>query len=122
MTRRRRLRVCSRPGCPELVGAGITFAGCPLRLKPGVCPQQPIPWESSNRRAELPPDWEKRKRRVKRRDGNRCVICGSSDRLEVDHIDDPDDHSDENLQTLCHRHHMQKTQREAAAGRRRPAE
>lgn len=60
------------------------------------------PWASSNRRAELPPDWASTKRRIKKRDGHRCVKCGSTQQLEVDHINDPHDHHDANLQTLCH--------------------
>lgn len=61
----------------------------------------------------LPSNWGSLSKSVKQRDGHRCVKCGSTDRLEVDHIVDPDDHRPENLQTLCHECHANKTHREA---------
>lgn len=95
--------VCPRPGCPQ-------DQPCPTHT--------PKPWEQSNRRSELPPDWEHRRARVLRRDGHRCVQCGAPAN-EVDHRDDPMDHAYTNLQTLCHPCHATKTKAEAAAGRRR---
>ncbi|ACZ29618.1 HNH endonuclease [Xylanimonas cellulosilytica DSM 15894] len=44
-------------------------------------------------------------RRVKERDGYRCVWCGSADNLEVDHIvryADGGSNTPDNLRTLCH--------------------
>ena len=52
-------------------------------------------------RQPLPPDWEQRRATVLARDGHRCVDCGSTQRLEVVHIADLDDHASSNLQTLC---------------------
>jgi 5-methylcytosine-specific restriction endonuclease McrA len=84
-------------------------------------------WSTSNRRADLPPDWDSAVRpRILARDGYRCVRtleaggrCPETTRLEVDHIGDPHDHDDANLQTLCRWHHARKTARESAAARRR---
>ena len=102
------------------------------------------PWATSDRRERLPRDWTSRiVPRILRRDGHRCtwvdwaeggrVRCERTVGLEVDHIIPGDDHSDENLRTLCHEHHWRKTAKEAGAGRakaraeihkrfRRPAE
>ena len=45
-----------------------------------------------------------RKRRVRERDGNRCVFCGADDNLEIDHIvryRDGGSNELDNLRTLC---------------------
>jgi 5-methylcytosine-specific restriction protein A len=88
-----------------------------------------MPWDSSNRRAELPPNWSSEiVPRIRRRDSDRCQTCGSTNRPEVDHIGDPHDHRDHNLRVLCHWHHAKRTAQQAAAARgpavteRRPAE
>ncbi|GGX98483.1 HNH endonuclease [Streptomyces fructofermentans] len=86
-----------------------------------------MPWASSNRRAQLPRDWDAAVRpRILARDGHRCVQalaaggrCPETQALEVDHIGDPHDHDDANLQTLCHWHHQRKTAAESGAARRR---
>jgi hypothetical protein len=49
-------------------------------------------------------------------DGSRCT---ETTELEVDHIGDPHDHSDENLEVLCSWHHKRKTAGESARARRR---
>lgn len=52
-----------------------------------------------------------RKRRVKDRDGNACVWCGSTKQLEVDHIIryiDGGGNDESNLRTLCHRCHSKR--------------
>lgn len=54
--------------------------------------------------------WQTVRAQVRRRDGNRCVICGTTERLSVHHVvkardgglDTPD-----NLVTLCVTHHRQ---------------
>lgn len=91
-------------------------------------------WAGSNRRATLPPGWSSRTvPRIKARDRvcqwpTEYGVCGSTDRLEVDHIGDPHDHRDANLRALCHWHHSKRTAQQAAAARgpavteRRPAE
>lgn len=64
------------------------------------------------------PEWRKFRLTILERDGHRCCNCGSTERLEVDHIDrlgaqlDPS-----NCRTLCHQCHQSKTAKEAAASR-----
>lgn len=96
-------KVCTEPGCPA--------------LRPCETHQRK-PWQGSNRRAELPPDWPRIRQRILRRDPI-CRACMAAPSAEVDHIDNPHDHSDANLQGLCAPCHKVKTQREAARGRRR---
>jgi 5-methylcytosine-specific restriction enzyme A len=64
------------------------------------------------------------------RDGNRCVIikkdgrrCWDRDNLECDHIEDRNDHSLENLRTICSWHHQRRSASQggtASAKRQRP--
>lgn len=54
------------------------------------------------------------------RDGNQCVKCGSTERLEVDHvlnIAHGGTHNLDNLQTLCAACHREKSQEEARQAR-----
>ena len=68
-------------------------------------------WEGSSRRARLPLDWHNRRKAVIRRFGGLCAIC-SEPGNQVDHIRAGDDHSLENLQLLCSKHHVSKTNNE----------
>lgn len=86
-------------------------------------------WEGSNRRNELPPGWYTRIRpRILRRDRHVCQwrmavggICGQPAN-QVDHVGDPHDHRDANLQALCEKHHRRKSSQQGnAAHRRRPS-
>jgi len=79
-------------------------------------------WNSDARRRELPSDWKIIRKKALERDGYRCrwVVNGkrcTANANEVDHINDPLDHSLENLQALCSRHHGNKTSREAQLAR-----
>ncbi|WVX88057.1 HNH endonuclease [Arthrobacter phage TforTroy] len=81
-------------------------------------------WDTSNRKAELPADWTTRRVRVLRRDSYKCqardsrgIKCGEWAN-QVDHIEPGDDHSYENLQSLCRWHHARKSSAEGAAARR----
>lgn len=72
-------------------------------------------WESSDRLARLPADWQKIRKRILRRDGYMCrhidgdgIGCISRAN-QVDHIVRNDDDSDLNLQALCEYHHRQKS-------------
>jgi len=82
-------------------------------------------WETSDRRARLPADWNQRVAQVKKRDGNQCTWrlpsgarCPRPGR-DVDHRVNDDNHSLRNLQLLCPTHHERKTSREAWAGKAR---
>lgn len=79
-------------------------------------------WIGSDRRNRLPSGWPATTRRIKERDGHRCTWlfrpgqrCSKRDQLEVDHIVAGDNHSDDNLRTLCHEHHIRKSGGEGAA-------
>lgn len=63
------------------------------------------------------PRWPALRLAAKRRDGWKCVRCGSRQRLEVDHIEPVRDRPDlgfelTNLQTLCGKCHGRKTRLE----------
>lgn len=81
------------------------------------------------RTAPLPPGWEHTRRRIARRDGNRCQLgydgCLGVAPLgqggETDHViptADGGDDTDANLQHVCSPCHRIKTGREARAHRR----
>lgn len=60
------------------------------------------------------PRWKSLRFLAKRRDGFKCVRCGGTDRVQVDHIKPLRTHPElafdlANLQTLCIRHHAEKT-------------
>lgn len=81
-------------------------------------------WETSDRRARLPANWNVLVAKVKERDGGRCTWKLTSGArcprvgTDVDHRKNNDDHSLRNLQLLCAHHHGKKTAREAWAGKR----
>ncbi|MFI7618031.1 HNH endonuclease signature motif containing protein [Nonomuraea terrae] len=66
-----------------------------------------------------PVDWPARVEAIKKRDkscrwidnGN---VCGSVENVEVDHINDPADHSLDNLRLLCRSHHRRRTGQQGA--------
>lgn len=78
-------------------------------------------WQGSDRRRRLPPDWERRRRRILRRDNHRCQLnypgC-TGHANEVDHITAGDDHHDANLQAACSACHSRKSAAEGVAARR----
>lgn len=83
-------------------------------------------WQTSDRRARLPKDWARIRRVVLERDGGRCTWTDREDgqwtrcpapATDVDHIRPGDDHSLENLRSLCGPHHDAKTAKEAGRGR-----
>lgn len=80
-------------------------------------------WSSSNRRQELPPDWDAIRRKRFRDDDYRCRwenVYGercNGPAEECDHIVPGNDHSQDNLQSLCSFHHGQKSGAEGAAAR-----
>jgi hypothetical protein len=100
-------------------GSCINFAPCEEHA--------PKPWESSNRRAELPSDWGRRVRTVLRRnelhndglcqDGRVCG--GLSLAREVHHPASPSNHDVDQLEAVCAACHRASTNRQAADARRR---
>jgi 5-methylcytosine-specific restriction protein A len=81
-------------------------------------------WSSSDRRAQLPSNWQRVVRpRILRRDGYRCTWVDHGHRCtaratEVDHRRRGDDHRDSNLRSLCGPHHAKKSSAEGVAARR----
>lgn len=62
-----------------------------------------------------------RKRSIKDRCGC-CVVCGSTNQLEVEHrrgLQNGGDNSDENLSVLCHECHVEKTRMDKSLRRQR---
>jgi 5-methylcytosine-specific restriction protein A len=83
-----------------------------------------MPWTTSNRRAELPRDWARRRVRILTRDGYRCQAldslgakCGEYAN-QVDHIERGSNHAERNLQALCQWHHARKSSAEGHAAQR----
>lgn len=77
-------------------------------------------WDTSDRLNGLPPDWAATRQRVFRRDNRRCQI--SSARCtrfatEVDHIDDPGDHSMGNLRSACRSCHSSRSSQQGHAAK-----
>ena len=72
-------------------------------------------WENPSRGAP-----HRLRKQTLQRDNNQCVNCGSTERLEVDHIINVargGTHNLNNLQTLCHHCHKTKTAKESAHAR-----
>lgn len=82
-------------------------------------------WQGSDRRSELPSNWNALVKQVKERDGGRCRwTLPSGARCprpgsDVDHRYSPTRHGLADLWLLCRAHHDKKTQGEARFGRRR---
>ncbi len=81
-------------------------------------------WETSSRRSELPPDWDRVRADRLRKDGYRCTWKLPSGKrcprpaTDVDHVGDKMDHG--RLRSLCARHHAQRTQAQAQAAKQKP--
>lgn len=66
------------------------------------------------------PEYRKNRAIAWRRDGGRCVLCGSRDRCQVDHIIPTTQHGShavENLRVLCFSCHSKKTAQEGGGYR-----
>jgi len=93
-------------------------------LKQRLLPQEGVTniWTSnSNRRAELPPNWESLRTQVLRDSNYECRMGwqGCLTRAtEVDHIRRGNDHSISNLRAACSACHSKKSSREGLAQRR----
>jgi 5-methylcytosine-specific restriction protein A len=84
-------------------------------------------WTGSDRHDRLPPDWARRRARVLARDGRQCTHTRADTGLrcsaiatDVDHVEPGDDHSDSNLTSLCHHHHLRKSGAEGGRASRQP--
>jgi 5-methylcytosine-specific restriction endonuclease McrA len=71
---------------------------------------------TTNRKAELPSDWNYRREIVFQRDNGRCK-CGRA-ATEVDHIIPGNDHDLDNLQAICTDCHRKKTSAEGNEAQR----
>ncbi len=81
-------------------------------------------WANSKRREELPADWQRLRRRVLRRDGNRCTHL-TYDKKRCDEVATEVDHvvphslggsdSESNLAAICTFHHQAKSSAEGGA-------
>lgn len=72
---------------------------------------------STNRRKELPHTWNTLRKQVLIRDGYRCrwIINNkkcNAHATDVDHINNNDDHSMNNLRALCSDHHGERTSKQ----------
>jgi 5-methylcytosine-specific restriction protein A len=74
-------------------------------------------WDTSNRRATLPPNWPTIRQRILNRDGHACTICGAVAN-QVDHIVRGAGDHDANLTSLCQQHHAWKSALEGALAMR----
>lgn len=74
-------------------------------------------WDNSDRVSRLPGNWASLRLATLRRDHYLCQGCGAP-ATEVDHVIPGDDHSLENLQSLCTPCHAAKTRREGVAAQR----
>lgn len=101
----RAAKPCRKPSCPNV-------RPCPIQG------HEPQAWAGSNRRAQLPPDWNRRAAAVIARDPT-CTICREKPSTDCHHTGDPLDHRLENLAGVCRDCHKTETARQAAAARRR---
>lgn len=77
---------------------------------------------NSRRSAPLPNGWDRKRRRILRRDANICYVCHKAGATEVDHIvpvSRGGGDEDMNLAAICKDCHASKTGREARGGTRR---
>jgi hypothetical protein len=84
-----------------------------LNWKPNVVLDSACRWDGEPECVQFqngyPPDWGERQRRCLERDGHRCRLCGSVERLHIHHVKPISfggTHTLLNLITLCRRCHM----------------
>jgi 5-methylcytosine-specific restriction endonuclease McrA len=105
MKRPERFKLCAEPRCPEIVPAGQSR--CDQHGKTNW-----DRWRRSDpqRSQGYGASWRRARQAALDAAAHRCEVCGSTDRLEVHHIDgrtplDPGANALSNLQVLCLRHH-----------------
>lgn len=81
----------------------------------GRCIEHYKPWANSNRKQELPKDWQTRRMIVLKRDNYICYLCGQYGADRVDHIEAGNNHDLKNLAAVhdsvpphCHRYKSSK--------------
>jgi hypothetical protein len=100
-----RLRCDPPPNEPQRDGRALSAR--PAVVLDGNCVS--IGETQYDRYAGYPPDWARRKEFCRNRDGFRCRICGTSEKLHVHHVwpvSFSANHTAQNLITLCRRCHM----------------
>lgn len=81
----------------------------PARYCP-ACATKHVKAENKRSRKYQTPAWRTQRARIVERDHRQCVVCGSTTRLNVHHLDRDADNPtvpDHRLVTLCHYHHGQ---------------
>jgi len=110
----RPLRVCT--DCPALVGPGESKCGEHRKPRAGyIRPARHAFYGTAA--------WKRFRREALDILGRRCVECGSTDRIELDHIKSVEDRPDlaleiTNVRPLCKRDHSSKTMRDTRRRRR----
>src|SRR5215218_7346506 len=78
-------------------------------------------WNTSTRKATLPPGWDHTRARILKRDAYACTVCGhvatEVDHITPHHMGGTDD--DTNLTSLCRTHHAHKSSLEGHDAMRR---
>ncbi len=112
------LKPCLQLGCPDVAPRGTSYCEA----------HAPEPWaQRGNFRSRFGMSrfaWDKLRARAIRRDGGKCVTCGATDDLEVDHVTPRSaggSNALANLATLCNTCHTAKTHADQAATRRQRA-
>jgi hypothetical protein len=100
-----RFKLCAEPRCAEIIPIGQTY--CDQHGKGG--------WdrwrrEDPQRSQGYGAKWRRARAAALKAAGNRCEVCGATDRLEVHHIDggsplEPGANTLSNLKVVCVRHH-----------------
>jgi 5-methylcytosine-specific restriction endonuclease McrA len=96
------LKACLTPRCPNYTEKGGRCPSCRVkhrvaRAAEGLTGSRPDT-----------PEIRRLRRRIRRRDGNRCTECGSREQLEVHHRNgNARDNAQSNLVTLCRDCHQQ---------------
>ena len=110
----RPLRVCAQPGCPEIAVVG---AYCPEHAV--TARREYVDNRPSASKRGYDSAWRKLRSRYLRAHPQ-CEVCGSDDRVQVDHIVPISRGGGrldwDNLQSLCIHHHSSKTATEDGGG------